>query len=126
LDPTRLRAHLAGIAEPAGGDANGPRFRNRQTGRLLKAVVSMHVFGHPVDADALDAVAVEYGLIHVEDAAEALGSRYKDRPAGSLGRVSALSFNGNKIVTTGGGGAVLTDDEAIARRVRHVCTTAKR
>lgn len=125
IDPTKLESHLESIAEPAGETSSGPVYRNRHTGRPLKAVVSMHVFGHPVDADAVNRVAARYGLVHVEDAAEALGSTYKGRPAGSLARVAALSFNGNKIVTTGGGGAILTDDPELASRVRHLCTTAK-
>ena len=120
LSPDALRAHLRAIAEPAAG-----AFRNRATGRRLRAVLPMHIFGHPVDMDALREVAAEFRLTIIEDAAEALGSRYKGRHVGGDGLVSSLSFNGNKIVTTGGGGAVLSNDEAIARRVRHLSTTAR-
>ncbi|MCU4654166.1 LegC family aminotransferase [Roseibacterium sp. SDUM158016] len=121
LCPLALSAHLARVAERTG---NG--LVNRNTGRRLAAIVPMHVFGHPVDMAALNAVAEDYGLPVVEDAAEALGSLYHDRPCGSLGQIAALSFNGNKILTTGGGGAVITSNGEWARRARHLVTTAKR
>lgn len=117
-------AALADWLEATGERRDGACF-NRRTGRRIAAVVPMHVFGHPVDMDALADVARSWSLPVVEDAAEALGSRYKGRPCGSLGRVAALSFNGNKVVTTGGGGAVLTADPELARRARHLTTTAK-
>jgi perosamine synthetase len=120
MDPAALRRHLAAIAKPRAGGTY-----NRTTGRKISALMPVHIFGHPCDMDALGAVAAEYGLLVVEDATEGLGSRYKDRPCGSLARLAALSFNGNKLVTTGGGGAILTDDDALAERVRHLTTTAK-
>lgn len=120
LDPVALRAHLNEIAERRDGVAV-----NGRTGRRLAAVVPMHVFGHPVDMDGLAEVARDFDLALVEDAAESLGSRAGDRPCGSLGRVAALSFNGNKILTTGGGGAVVTDDPDLAKRAKHLTTTAK-
>lgn len=120
LDPARLDRYLAGIVEPR---ADGPY--NRTTGRRLAAVVPMHVFGHPVDMDALAEVAQRWRLAVVEDAAEALGSLYRGRAAGGLGRIGALSFNGNKIVTTGGGGAIVTDSGDLARAARHLTQTAK-
>lgn len=120
LDPIRLAGHLERVAERKAGVCF-----NRETGRRLAAVVPMHVFGHPVDMDPLLQVAEHFGLAVVEDAAEALGSTYRGRPAGSLGRLAALSFNGNKILTTGGGGAILTDDPELARRAKHLTTTAK-
>ncbi len=120
MDAGALATHLERIATRR----NGATF-NRRTGRRISAVVPMHVFGHPVDMDALNAVASAYGLPVIEDAAEALGSEYKGRPCGSLGRIGAFSFNGNKILTTGGGGAVVTDDEDLAKRVKHLTTTAK-
>lgn len=120
LDPVALRAHLDEIAERRDGvTVNG------HTGRRLAAVVPMHVFGHPVDMDGLEEVARDFDLALVEDAAESLGSRVGDRACGSLGRVAALSFNGNKILTTGGGGAVVTDDPDLAKRAKHLTTTAK-
>lgn len=120
LSPTALRRHLAAIA-----DMNDGRCRNGHSGQRIAAILPMHTFGHPVDMDGIRAVADEYGLVVIEDAAEALGSRYKGRPCGSLGRLGALSFNGNKIVTTGGGGMVVTDDADLARKVKHLTTTAK-
>ncbi|MGH7445332.1 MAG: DegT/DnrJ/EryC1/StrS family aminotransferase, partial [Longimicrobiales bacterium] len=85
----------------------------------------VHIYGHPADLAELLEVCREFELPLVEDAAESLGSWYRDRPAGSFGRIAALSFNGNKIVTTGGGGALLTDDVALADRAKHLTTTAK-
>ena len=118
--PVRLRAHLEHIAEVR----NGQTF-NRKTGRRIAAIVPMHVFGCPVDMDGLDAVVDNWPMVVVEDAAESLGSRYKGRSCGSLGAVAAVSFNGNKIVTTGGGGAIVTNDTALAKRAKHLTTTAK-
>jgi perosamine synthetase len=98
---------------------------NQETGRRISAILPMHVFGHPVDMDPLITLADDYGLPVIEDAAEALGSSYKTRPCGSLGRVGILSFNGNKILTTGGGGALVTNDADLAKRAKHLTTTAK-
>lgn len=120
LDPLALRTYLETIAEMRGG-----KCYNMETGRRISAVVPMHVFGHPVAMDELALVAQDFGLALVEDAAESLGSRYKDRPCGSLGQVAALSFNGNKILTTGGGGAIVTDNPDLAARAKHLTTTAK-
>lgn len=121
LDPEKLARHLA-----ASTRCTRDGLVNRSTGRRIAAIVPMHVFGHCVDMDAIIAVADQFGLPVVEDAAEALGSLYKGQPAGSLGRVGVLSFNGNKIVTTGGGGAIVTNDKELAGRARHLATTAKR
>lgn len=120
LDPVALRAHLDTIAERRNGVTV-----NAQTGRRLAAVVPMHVFGHPVDVGALAEVARDFDIALVEDAAESLGSTLAGRPCGSLARIAALSFNGNKILTTGGGGAVVTDDPDLAKRAKHLSTTAK-
>jgi perosamine synthetase len=120
IDPDRLERHLRRIAVRRGGG-----WANRITGRPLRAVVAVHVFGHPADMDALGELAREFQLALVEDATEALGGRYRGRPCGNLGRVGVLSFNGNKIVTTGGGGALVTDDAHLASRARHLATTAK-
>lgn len=120
LDPVALRAHLNTIAARRNGVTV-----NTQTGRRLAAVVPMHVFGHPVDMCTLAEVARDFDITLVEDAAEALGSTLEGRPCGSLARIAALSFNGNKILTTGGGGAVVTDDPELAKRAKHLSTTAK-
>lgn len=121
IDPDRLDRHLSETAEIVQGEC-----RNRKTGRRISALVPMHTFGHPTDMDALAEVAERWRLVLIEDVAEALGSRYKGRHAGYHGRVSSLSFNGNKTVTTGGGGAILTADPEIARAVKHLTTTAKK
>ena len=120
VDVAALADHLADIAE-----SSGNAWRNRLTGRRLSAIVPVHVFGHPVDMDALTEIGARYRLSIIEDATESLGSRYKGRMTGAHGRMAALSFNGNKIVTTGGGGAILTDDDELARAAKHLTTTAK-
>ena len=120
LDPAALAEYLAHIAEPVAAG-----FRNRLTGRRLAAVVPMHAFGQPVDMEALLEVAARYKLVVVEDAAESLGSRIGSRHTGTFGRMGVLSFNGNKVITTGGGGAILTNDQDIARKLKHLTTTAK-
>jgi len=85
----------------------------------------MHAFGHPCDMGALWAVAEMYGLEIVEDCAESLGSFQDDEHTGHHGLLATLSFNGNKIVTTGGGGAILTNDEELGAHAKHLATTAK-
>lgn len=98
---------------------------HKQTGRKIKAVVPMHTFGHPVELDELIAVCLKWHITLVEDAAESLGSFYKGKHTGTLGEFGAVSFNGNKIITTGGGGMVLCGTEEAGRRTKHVTTTAK-
>lgn len=120
LDPHRLRSHLEALCE------RGERgCLNRETGRRIAAVVPMHTFGHPVEMTPLMALCEEYGIAMVEDAAESLGSLYNGLHTGTFGKVGALSFNGNKIITSGAGGALLSNDEALARRAKHLTTTAK-
>jgi perosamine synthetase len=120
VSPERLDEYLSRISEQKIGQCI-----NRRTGRRIAAIIPMHVFGHPVDMDALNKVAGRHNILVVEDAAESLGSSYKGRSTATFGRVAALSFNGNKIITTGGGGALLTDDPELARHARHLSTTAK-
>ncbi|RKF17806.1 LegC family aminotransferase [Alginatibacterium sediminis] len=98
---------------------------HKQTKRRIRAVVPMHTFGHPVELDELIVVCSKWNLTLVEDAAESLGSFYKGKHTGTLGKFSALSFNGNKIITTGGGGMVLCKTEKLGARTKHVTTTAK-
>ncbi|BBL70271.1 perosamine synthetase [Methylogaea oryzae] len=118
--PAKLADYLAGIAEVT---AQG--CRNRLTGRPIKALLVMHAFGHPADLDGLAELCERYRLTLIEDAAESLGSYYRGRHTGQWGLLSAVSFNGNKIATTGGGGALLTNDSALAKRAKHLTTTAK-
>ncbi|MEV8172881.1 LegC family aminotransferase [Microbacterium sp. NPDC077486] len=99
---------------------------NPVTGNRIGAIVPMHTLGHPMRIGELVALADEYGVPVVEDAAESLGSRVGEKHTGTFGRVGILSFNGNKILTTGGGGMILTDDDELARRAKHLTTTAKR
>jgi perosamine synthetase len=120
LDPHKLFAYLEEIA-----DVRPEGCFNKVSGRRIKAVVPMHTFGHPVDLDPLVELCERFKLELVEDAAESLGSYYKGKHTGNWGRVSAMSFNGNKVVTTGGGGAILTNDESLAKMAKHITTTAK-
>lgn len=98
---------------------------NTATGRKIAAIMPVHIFGHIGDMDALCALADTWNLQMLEDATESLGSRDAKGPAGSRGIAATLSFNGNKVVTTGGGGAIVTNDKELARRLRHITTTAK-
>jgi perosamine synthetase len=98
---------------------------NNLSGRVIRAIVPMHTFGHPADLDNLIDLASEFKLVLVEDAAESLGSTYKGKQTGTFGRLGVMSFNGNKTITTGGGGAILTNDPELARRAKHLTTTSK-
>ncbi|MCS3655562.1 perosamine synthetase [Salinibacter ruber] len=120
LDPEKLGTYLHDIAEVCDGTCV-----NTQTGRPIKALVPMHAYGHPVALDALQEVAERYHLTLVEDAAESLGSLYEGTHAGTIGRLGALSFNGNKTITTGGGGAILTNDDELADEALHLVRVAK-
>lgn len=99
---------------------------NRLTGRRIRAIVPVHTFGHPVDLDPLLELCARYRLEMVEDAAEALGTYYKGRHAGTLGRIGIFSYNGNKIVTTGGGGCLVFQNPEDGRLAKHLSTTARR
>lgn len=99
--------------------------RTRATNRVVRACVPVHTFGHPVDIDGLLSVCQKWNIAMVEDSAEAFGSFYKGRHTGTFGLAGVLSFNGNKIVTTGGGGIVLTDEE-LGLKAKHISTTAKK
>ncbi|MFW7189794.1 MULTISPECIES: LegC family aminotransferase [Lysinibacillus] len=120
VDPVKLEQYLVQIGEMRGGV-----LFNKQTNRRIIALVPMHTFGHPCMMDELVAICEKYHIVLVEDAAESLGSYYKGKHTGTFGKVSAMSFNGNKIMTTGGGGAILTDDEELANYMKHLTTTAK-
>lgn len=98
---------------------------NKQTGRRIKACVPMHTFGHPVHLDALIDVCKKYHLELIEDAAESLGSFYKGKHTGTFGKIGVLSFNGNKTITTGGGGMLLFNDDKLAAFAKHLTTQAK-
>lgn len=121
LCPDALARRLAEIAAPG---PDGPV--NTETGRRIAALVVVHVFGHPADMAPLLRIAEAWGIPVVEDAAESLGSRIGGIHTGMLGCIGMLSFNGNKIVTTGGGGALISADASLIARARHLSTTAKR
>lgn len=99
---------------------------NKETERRVKAIIPVHIFGHPVDMDPLLEVCKENNIDVIEDATESLGSEYKGASTGSFGRIGCFSFNGNKIITTGGGGMIVTSDDGIAKRARHLTTQAKK
>ena len=120
MDPRVLRDHLKANTETRAGLCI-----HRESGQVIRAMVPMHTFGHPVDMPALLAVAHDFGIVVVEDAAESLGSRIGGRHTGTFGRLGTLSFNGNKTITTGGGGAILTNDLELGARAKHLTTTAK-
>lgn len=120
LAPGPLREYLQGIAE-----IRGNQCVNRATGRVIRSLVPMHTFGHPADIEGLLAIAKDFHLTIVEDAAESLGSTIFGRHTGTFGLAGTLSFNGNKTITTGGGGAILTNDIELARHAKHLTTTAR-
>jgi perosamine synthetase len=120
LDPTALRLHL----EKTAVVRDGAVF-NSKTNRRIAAIVPMHTFGHPMQIEKLILLADEFNIPVVEDAAESIGSFVGPKHTGTFGRCGTLSFNGNKTITTGGGGAILTDDAELARQIRHLATTAK-
>jgi len=120
VDAKALDKYLSGISE-----LRGKVCYNRNTGRAIRVLIAMHTFGHPSDLDAIQKVCEKYNITLIEDAAEALGSCYKDRHVGRHGKFAILSFNGNKTLTTGGGGAILTNDEKLGLKAKHIATTAK-
>lgn len=98
---------------------------NTKTKRRIKACVPMHTYGHPVKIDDVKTTCDKYNIVLIEDAAESIGSYYKGRHTGTFGLMGILSFNGNKTITTGGGGMIITDDKSIAKKAKHLTTTAK-
>lgn len=103
----------------------GQQLVNKTTGRRVKAILPVHILGHPCDMDPICELAKQYDLPVIEDATETLGAKYKDRTVGRLGDIACLSFNGNKLMTTGGGGMIVTDNEQWAERARYLTTQAK-
>lgn len=120
VDASKLRDYLTSQTEQRAGQCV-----NCDTGQVIRAMVPMHAFGHPVDLDGLLAVAHDFNIALVEDAAESLGSYYHGKHTGTFGLMGTLSFNGNKTITTGGGGAILTNNVELARHAKHLTTTAK-
>ena len=120
LSPVAVREWLSKNSEQKNGECY-----NKRTGSRVKACVPMHTFGHPVHLDELVEVLQEYNIELVEDAAESIGSLYKGKHTGTFGKVGALSFNGNKTITTGGGGMMLFNDEELGAYAKHITTQAK-
>jgi perosamine synthetase len=120
LDPSKLEIYLNKITIWRDG-----KLINKNTENEISAIMPVHIFGHPVQFDEILLVAKKFNLVVIEDAAEALGSIYRGKKCGTLGTSAAISFNGNKIITTGGGGAVITNSTEVANNVRHLSTTAK-
>jgi len=120
LSPEKLEHFLSQNTEIVNGNC-----LNKTSRRKIKAVVPMHTFGFPARIEEIIAVCNKYRIRVVEDAAESLGSYYKNKHTGTFGLLGTLSFNGNKTITTGGGGMIITDDEALAKRAKHITTTAK-
>lgn len=120
VDAAKLREYLLSHTEQRAGQCV-----NRATGQVIRALVPMHTFGHPVDVNGMLSIAHDFNIELVEDAAESLGSYYHGQHTGTFGLLGTLSFNGNKTITTGGGGAILTNDTALARHAKHLTTTAK-
>lgn len=120
LDPSALESYLSESTRKKDGACV-----SKKTGRRIAACVPMHALGHPVRLEPLLSACASRGIPVIEDAAEALGSSWRGKPLGSFGKVGTLSFNGNKIATTGGGGALVTNDAELARRAKHLSTQAK-
>jgi aminotransferase in exopolysaccharide biosynthesis len=120
IDPIKLQNYLSEISKK-----NGEMTENVITGRCIKALVVMHTFGHPSKMDELAEVAKKFSLVLIEDAAESIGSYYDKKHTGTMGLLGTMSFNGNKTITTGGGGAVLTNNLELAKHAKHLSTTAK-
>lgn len=120
MDPALLRRFFEEDCVREGGEV-----RNRRSGRRVRAIMPVHVLGHTVDLDPVVELAEAYGLDVIEDATESLGATYRGRNVGTYGRMSAFSFNGNKLLTTGGGGMICTNDPVLAARGKHLTTQAK-
>jgi perosamine synthetase len=98
---------------------------NNKTGKIIKACVPMHTFGHPCRIDEIRDICYKYNICLIEDCAESLGSFYKDKHTGTFGHMGVMSFNGNKIITAGGGGCIITNDKELAKKAKYLTTTAK-
>ncbi len=121
LSPDKLKTYLQEFAVKK---ADGFSY-HKTTNQKIAAVVPMHTFGHPARVDEIAAICNEYNIALVEDAAESIGSYYKEKHTGTFGLLGTFSFNGNKTITAGGGGAIITNNEALAKRAKYLTTQAK-
>ena len=120
LSPTALRSFLANNTT-----IKNKKCINNSTGKVIKACMPMHTYGHPCKIDEIKEICIQYSLILIEDAAESIGSIYKQKHAGTFGQIGVMSFNGNKVITAGGGGCIITDNHNLAKKAKHLTTTAK-
>ena len=120
MSPVALQKFLESHAE-----MRGERSYNKQTGKRISACIPMHTFGFPCRIEKIASICKEWGIALIEDAAESLGSYVAGQHTGTFGETATLSFNGNKVITTGGGGMLITDNEELARRAKYITTTAK-
>jgi aminotransferase in exopolysaccharide biosynthesis len=120
IDSLKLEKYLERITIK-----KGKFYFNKKTKRRIKAIMPVHVFGNICQIDKILKIAKKYNLVVIEDAAEALGSFFKNKHAGTFGLVGCFSFNGNKILTTGGGGAIITNNKLLAKKIKHLSSTAK-
>ncbi len=126
-EPKYWQLSSAGVVDFLENDCrwDGKELRNWRTGRRVKAILPVHILGHPVDLDPILSVAAKYSLPVIEDATEGLGARYRGKSLGGIGQVGCFSFNGNKIITTGGGGMLVTNNAEWAARAKYLTTQAK-
>jgi perosamine synthetase len=120
IDPIKLDLYLKKITI-----IRNNKCFNTKTKKYIKAIIPVHIFGNPSQITDILQVAKKYKLTVIEDATEALGSYFNNRHVGTFGKIGVFSFNGNKIITTGGGGAIVTNDNKLAKKIRHLCSTAK-
>jgi perosamine synthetase len=120
IDPFKLEKYLEKITKK-----KSKFYFNKKTGRRIRAVIPVHIFGNICQIDKILKIAKKYNLLVIEDAAEALGSFFNNKHAGTFGLAGCFSFNGNKILTTGGGGAIITNNKLLAKKIKHLSTTAK-
>ena len=120
LSPSALRSFLENNTT-----VKNKQCINNKTKKVIKACVPMHSYGHPCRIDKIKEICDEYYIFLIEDAAESLGSMYKYKHTGTFGQIGTISFNGNKIITAGGGGCIITNDKVLAKKAKHLTTTAK-
>jgi perosamine synthetase len=120
IDPEKVRDFLKDSCQYSTGE-----LRNRRTGRRVRAILPVHILGHPADLDPIVSIAREFGLAVIEDATECLGAKYRGVSVGTIGEIACFSFNGNKIITTGGGGAIVTSNPHWAAKAKYLTTQAK-
>ena len=120
LSPTALKKFLENNTK-----VKNNQCINNKTGKVIKACVPMHSYGHPCRIDEIKKICDDYYIFLIEDAAESIGSTYKGKHTGTFGQLGAISFNGNKIITGGGGGCIITNDKVLAEKAKYLTTTAK-